>query len=59
VIIDKHQMGYVGGIGFVRNLGKMKFGTALRYYQSAKVRTDPGYHWDLSRLSLSFIFRIR
>ncbi len=59
VNISKNQIGYVGGMGFARSLGKMNLGTVLRYYHSAEVRTDHGYDWNLSRLSLSLILSLR
>jgi hypothetical protein len=59
VELYKYQIGYVGGMGFTRSLGKMNLGTVLRYYHSAQVRTDHGYDWNLSRLSVSLIFSLR
>jgi len=58
ISLGQYQVGYIGGVGFARSLGKMNLGTVLRYYHSAEVRTDHGYNWNLSRLSLSLMLSI-
>ena len=57
--LNMYPMGFVGGLGITRAIGKMSIGTMLRYYETGRLRTNQGNDYDLSRISISLILKVR